>query len=153
MKPNHHTPPKTHPPSKTYTTQTLSNIIEDHEVEEDELLHGPHVVDTSFGPAKSRQNVRGANSSQNNGAAPHQSPLQALLPAQVIQEHACLTNTKSKIRRRKSQRTKLQQRRSSLEFSKRLIGFVRCKRPSLEGRQRLSGLKQGDSTLTEKEQD
>jgi hypothetical protein len=46
-----------------------------------------------------------------------------------------LTNTKSKIRRRKSQRMKLQQRRSSLEFSKRLIGFVRCKRPSLEGRQ------------------
>jgi hypothetical protein len=63
------------------------------------------------------------------------------------------TSTNSKIGRKKSQRMKLQRRRSSLEFSKRLTGFVRSKRPSPEGRQRLSEPKQGGSTLTEKEQD
>jgi hypothetical protein len=54
------------PPS---TTQTLPNIAEDCEVkaitkiEEVELLHAPHVIDTFVEAAESSQNVGGVNSS------------------------------------------------------------------------------------------
>jgi hypothetical protein len=50
-------------------------------------------------------------------------------------------------------RMKLQLRRSLPEVSRRLRGFVRNNRPSLEGRQRPNEPKQEGSTLIEKEQD
>jgi hypothetical protein len=48
---------------------------------------------------------------------------------------------------------KLLKKRSLPECSKRSRGFIRNKRPSPEGRQWLSGLKQEDSTMIGKEQD
>jgi hypothetical protein len=65
----------------------LPHIVEGHEIEtfieieEVKLQHATNVADTSTG---------GIGSSQNNGGAPHQSPLQAPSPAQVTQEHAGL---------------------------------------------------------------
>jgi hypothetical protein len=85
-KPHHHLPPKTYPYSNP-----LPNIAEDHEIkaftkiEEVELHHAPHVIDTFVGAAGS---AGGTDSSQNNGDIPHHSLSQAPSPAQVIQEHA-----------------------------------------------------------------
>jgi hypothetical protein len=73
-------------------TQNLSTIAEGLEhptfgnILEIEMPHPAN--NTSTTASGSSQNVEGASSIQTNGGAPHQSPLQAPSPMQVIQENA-----------------------------------------------------------------
>jgi hypothetical protein len=73
-------------------TQNLSTITEGSEhptfsdIPEVEMLHPAN--NTSTTTPGSSQNVGGTSSTQTNGGAPHQSPLQASSPIQVIQANA-----------------------------------------------------------------